>query len=46
MMDRIHSKNNEQKEVEGQYKCEECEIDFGNSIGDMERHKLTAHLQR
>jgi hypothetical protein len=45
-MAKVPNRNNEKKESEGQYKCEECGINFGNSIGDMERHKLTVHLQR
>jgi hypothetical protein len=41
--------NNNEKNKEKtnyQYKCEECKIDFGNSLGDMELHKLTVHLQK
>ena len=33
-------------EANYKYKCEECGINFGNSIGDMELHKLTVHLQK
>lgn len=29
-----------------QYECKECGIDFGNSLGDMELHKLTRHIQK
>ena len=32
-------------EINYKYRCEECGIDFGNSIGDMELHKLLIHLQ-
>jgi hypothetical protein len=47
-MDNITRKDNEKKEEETnyKYKCEECGIDFGNSLGDMEVHKLTVHLQK
>jgi hypothetical protein len=45
-MIKIHTKNDEKRESDERYKCEECEIHFGNSIGDMERHELTVHLQR
>lgn len=38
--------NEENKEANYKYKCEECGINFGNSIGDMELHKLTVHLQK
>ena len=47
-MDSIIKKDNKEKE-EGrkyEYKCEECKINFGNSLGDMELHKLTVHLQK
>jgi hypothetical protein len=45
-MDKILRKDKEKGEPEGQYICDECRINFGNSIGDMERHKLTVHLQQ
>jgi len=48
LMDNIIKKDNKENE-EGrkyEYKCEECEINFGNSLGDMELHKLTVHLQK
>jgi transposase-like protein len=45
-MDKMHTKNDEKIESDDKYKCEECGINFGNSIGYMERHKLTVHLQR
>jgi transposase-like protein len=45
-MDEMHTKNDEKIESDDKYKCEECGINFGNSIGYMERHKLTVHLQR
>lgn len=38
--------NEENEETNCKYKCEECGINFGNSIGDMELHKLTVHLQK
>jgi hypothetical protein len=38
--------NEENGETNYKYKCEECGINFGNSIGDMELHKLTVHLQK
>jgi hypothetical protein len=38
--------NEENEEGNYKYKCEECGINFGNSIGDMELHKLTVHLQK
>jgi len=38
--------NEENEETNYKYKCEECGINFGNSIGDMELHKLTVHLQK
>ena len=38
--------NEENEEGNYKYKCEECGINFGNSIGDMELHKLTIHLQK
>ena len=38
--------NQKKEKINNQYKCEECGIDFGNSIGDMEEHKLTFHLQK
>jgi len=42
-----NNNDNQRKEKIGhQYKCEECGIDFGNSIGKMEEHKLTFHLQK
>ncbi|MGE3859700.1 MAG: hypothetical protein AB7F53_06895 [Nitrososphaeraceae archaeon] len=47
--DKDNGNNNDNKKKEKinyQYKCEECGIDFGNSIGDMEEHKLTFHLQK
>ena len=40
-----HNDKNKEK-INYQYKCEECNIDFGNSLGDMELHKLTVHLQK
>ncbi len=42
------NKNEEKEENDRnyKYKCEECGIDFGNSLGDMELHKLTFHLQK
>ena len=36
----------EEKDRKYKYKCEECETEFGNSLGDMELHKLTFHLQK
>ena len=48
VMENIIKKDNKENE-EGtnyEYKCEECEINFGNSLGDMELHKLTVHLQK
>ena len=39
-----NEKNKEEKNYE--YKCKECGINFGNSLGDMELHKLTVHLQK
>lgn len=44
----IITKNNEKKKEETnyEYKCKECGINFGNSLGDMELHKLTVHLQK
>jgi hypothetical protein len=38
-------KKNKINEINYKYKCEECGIDFGKSIGDMELHKLIIHLQ-
>jgi hypothetical protein len=38
--------NEENEETNYKYKCEECGINFGNNIGDMELHKLTVHLQK
>ena len=38
-------KKNKINKINYKYKCEECGIDFGNSIGDMELHKLIIHLQ-
>ena len=35
-----------EEEINYKYKCEECGINFGNSLGDMELHKLTVHLQK
>jgi hypothetical protein len=37
-------KNKEETNYE--YKCKECGINFGNSLGDMELHKLIVHLQK
>jgi DNA-directed RNA polymerase subunit RPC12/RpoP len=34
--------NNEPQE----YKCKTCGKKFGDSLGDMERHILTEHMQR
>ncbi len=47
-MDNITMKDSEKtkENTNYKYKCEECEIDFGNSLGDMELHKLTVHLQK
>jgi len=46
-VDNNDNNDNQKKEkINNQYKCEECGIDFGNSIGDMEEHKLTFHLQK
>jgi hypothetical protein len=55
-LEEIRKKNNnskwnkkeekEEKDKKYKYKCEECGIDFGNSLGDMELHKLTFHLQK
>jgi hypothetical protein len=49
-MDNITNKDNnnneKNKEINYKYKCEECGIDFGNSLGDMELHKLTFRLQK
>jgi len=49
-MDNITNKDNnnneKNKEINYKYKCEECGFDFGNSLGDMELHKLTFHLQK
>lgn len=47
-MDNITRKESEinKEDTDLKYKCEECEIDFGNSLGDMELHKLTVHLQK
>ena len=44
----IITKENEKNKEEGnyEYKCKECGINFGNSLGDMELHKLTVHLQK
>jgi len=39
-------KKEDKEETNYKYKCEECGIDFGNSLGDMEVHKLTVHLQK
>ncbi len=45
-----NKENNKESEEEEdksyKYKCQECGIDFGNSLGDMELHKLTFHLQK
>jgi hypothetical protein len=46
---KVNNKENEEEEEENKsykYKCEECGIDFGNSLGDMELHKLTFHIQK
>jgi hypothetical protein len=49
-MDNITNKDNnnneKNKKINYKYKCEDCGIDFGNSLGDMELHKLTFHLQK
>ena len=29
-----------------EYKCKRCGKKFGDSLGDMERHILTEHMQR
>ena len=41
-----NKENKEEKDKSYKYKCQECGIDFGNSLGDMELHKLTFHLQK
>jgi hypothetical protein len=48
VMDNIIKKGNKKNEegTDYEYKCEDCEINFGNSFGDMELHKLTVHLQK
>ena len=47
-MDNITKKDNKEnkEDTNYKYKCEECGIDFGSSLGDMEVHKLTVHLQK
>ena len=47
-MDNNTRTNDKEKneETNYKYKCEECGINCGNSIGDMELHKLTVHLQK
>ncbi len=44
-MSRIKDKEN-LEQIKGHYKCKECGIDFGYSLGDMEVHKLTEHVQK
>jgi hypothetical protein len=46
--DNVTKKDNKkmEEEINYKYKCEECGINFGNSLGDMELHKLTVHLQK
>ena len=41
-----NKENEEEDDKSYKYKCQECGIDFGNSLGDMELHKLTFHLQK
>ena len=41
-----NNNNEKNNEINYKYKCEECGIDFGNSLGDMELHKLTFRLQK
>jgi hypothetical protein len=41
-----NKENEEEEDKSYKYKCQECGIDFGNSLGDMELHKLTFHLQK
>jgi 5-methylcytosine-specific restriction endonuclease McrA len=41
-----NNKGNEEEDKNYKYKCQECGIDFGNSLGDMELHKLTFHLEK
>jgi 5-methylcytosine-specific restriction endonuclease McrA len=41
-----NKENEEEEDKSYKYKCQECGIDFGNSLGDMELHKLTFHVQK
>ena len=41
-----NKENEEEEDKSYKYKCQECGIEFGNSLGDMELHKLTFHLQK
>ena len=38
--DKLGDGKENMEQVKEQYKCKECGIDFGNSLGDMEVHKL------
>ena len=42
----IIKKEKVNEDINYKYKCEECGINFGYSLGDMELHKLTVHLQK
>jgi rRNA maturation endonuclease Nob1 len=46
MCTNIIKKKKVNEEINYKYKCEECGINFGYSLGDMELHKLTVHLQK
>ena len=39
-MNNLIKKEKENEETYSKYKCEECGINFGYSLGDMELHKL------
>jgi 5-methylcytosine-specific restriction endonuclease McrA len=41
-----NNKENDEEDKNYKYKCQECGIDFGSSLGDMELHKLTFHVQK
>jgi len=45
-MDNLIKKDEENEETYSKYKCKECGINFGYSLGDMELHKLRVHLQK
>jgi hypothetical protein len=45
-MDNLIKKDEDNEETYSKYKCEECGINFGYSLGDMELHKLSTFTKR